>query len=74
MFLFLHKWKWIGFLNPWNEKVLQVNSSLYFAQFVQLVIFNIIREIRCELIYLFIHLINHLNSFWLLSVRGKKDE
>lgn len=46
-----------------KKKVLQVNSSLYFAQFVHLAISNIIREIRCEVIYLFIHLINHLNPF-----------
>lgn len=51
-------------------KVLQVNSSLYFAQYVHLVISNIIREIRCEVIYLFIHLINHLNPFWILSALG----
>lgn len=52
----------------------QVNSGFYSAQFVQLVISNIIREIGCEGIYLFIHLINHLNSFWILSMRAQRRQ
>lgn len=59
-----------GRFEPLKWKVLQVNSSLYFAQFVHLVISNIIREIRCEVIYLFIHLLNHLYPYWILSMLG----
>ncbi len=44
-----------GRCEPGKRKVLQVNSSFYFAQFVQLLFSNIIREISCEVIYSLIY-------------------
>lgn len=44
-----------GCCEPGKRKVLQVNSSFYFAQFVQLLFSNIIREISCEVIYSLIY-------------------
>lgn len=44
-----------GRCEPGKRKVLQVNSGFYFAQFVQLLFSNIIREISCEVIYSLIY-------------------
>jgi len=44
-----------GRYEPGKRKVQQVNSSFYFAQFVQLLFSNIIREINCEVIYSLIY-------------------
>lgn len=71
MFLFFTQMKMDERFQPWKWKVLQVNSGLYFHRFVHLAGSNIIREIQCQVIYLFIHLINHLRLFWILNKLGR---